>query len=498
MATSVVTIPDNPTSPPVPARNGLIDALLLLAGLSAPTAATMLSTPAMDEDIWWHLRTGAWILAHKAVPLTDVFSSHAMGQPWIVYSWLFDVLVSRIFTAWGYRGILAMTTLIPLAWTAWFTVFLARFTNPRRAMILAFAAYLALLPMKSPRPWLFTILFFAVELTCLWLARERNRPVWLLPVIPLFAIWANIHIQFVYGLGLIGLFALESCLPAAARKAMSAESGHNLRSTWLWMTLAGSCLATLLNPYGWNLYRVVAQYAAQSAPVTYVQEMHAMPFRNLPNWMSLSLICAALFVLGCARKKNLLLIAALAVSCVFGFRSQRDVWFPVIIAILALASGLPTAVRPEAVRTRRGYWIAIPLSFVIISLLLAGNSRFSNVALRLTVDKNFPASAVSYIESHRLQGPIFNPYDWGGYLIWRLPSMPVSIDGRANLYEDSLAGTTRTLRGEKGWSDDPDFKKARTVLLEQDGALASILRSDPRFRLTYRDELACVFLRVQQ
>jgi hypothetical protein len=61
-----------------------------------------------------------------------------------------------------------------LPYTAWATVFLSRFTNLMRAMILAFAAYTALMPLKSPRPWLFTVLFFSVELSLLCNARERN------------------------------------------------------------------------------------------------------------------------------------------------------------------------------------------------------------------------------------------------------------------------------------------------------------------------------------
>ena len=168
-------------------RNRFTDLLLLLVALSTLIVTTMRLAPAIDEDFWWHLRTGQWILSHHAVPIKDMFSARAAGQPWIDYSWLFDVLTAKIFEAWGYRGILGMTTLLSLASTAWLTVFLARYVNLRRAMILSFSAYLALLPLKSPRPWLLTILFFIVELSLLSLARERRHPAWLLPIVPLFA-----------------------------------------------------------------------------------------------------------------------------------------------------------------------------------------------------------------------------------------------------------------------------------------------------------------------
>jgi len=464
-------------------RKGLLDALFLLLTLSLFTGVTINTASVMDEDIWWHLQTGRWILAHHAVPTRDMFSAHAAGQPWIAYSWLFDVLASGLFDFGGYRAILALSTFALLAYTAWATVFLSRFTSLVRAMILAFAAYTAVMPLKSPRPWLFTILFFAAELSLLWIARERNRPALLLPIVPLFALWANIHIQFVYGLALIGLFALEGFLPSGP--------APRLRGIWLWLLLAASSLATLLNPYGWNLYRVVAQYATQTAPLTYVAEMQAMPFRDVMNWMVLVLICAAFFVLGSARRKNLLLITALAVSCYCGFRSQRDVWFPVTFAILALGSNMPSNAAPA--RSRQTCWIALPLTIVATLGFLTLDPRFSDTALRNAVEQRFPAKAGAYIESHALQGPLFNPYGWGGYLIWRLPNMPVSIDGRANLYEATLADAANTVRGAKTWRQDGDLRKAKTILLEQGGPLATVLRSDPHYRLLYEDSVAAVF-----
>ena len=254
------------------------------------------------------------------------------------------------------------------------------------------------------------------------------------------------HIQFVYGLGLIGLFALEASLPAGTRQALSAESGTRLRAA-LWILLAAACLATLVNPYGWNLYRVVWQYAAQSAPLLLVQEMQSMPFRTPSNWIALLLIGAAIFAMGRARSKNLLLLSLLVFSSYFGFRSQRDIWFPVTAAVLALA----WEIRNPAglVRSRWTWWIAIPLSFLITAFFLTHDNRFSDGAMQEAIDRHFPVQASAYVQSHGMQGPVYNSYNWGGYLIWRLPEMPVAIDGRANLYETYLTDSAKTIAGQK-------------------------------------------------
>ncbi len=69
-------------------RQETVRRLLILIGLYAIPAIALMS-PIIDADIWWHLRTGQWIIEHGAIPTTDPFSSYGMGKPWTAYSWLF-------------------------------------------------------------------------------------------------------------------------------------------------------------------------------------------------------------------------------------------------------------------------------------------------------------------------------------------------------------------------------------------------------------------------
>jgi hypothetical protein len=91
---------------------------------------------------------------------------------------------------------------------------------------------------------------------------------------------------------------------------------------------------------------------------------------------------------------------------------------------------------------------------------------------------------------------MFNPFGWGGYLIFHLPEVPVSIDGRTIVHgEARIVRHARTLRAHGGWREDPELSRAGVVLLPRDGALASLLELDERFRLVYRDPVAVVFSR---
>ena len=42
--------------------------------------ASQAMVPVVDPDIWWHLRTGQWIVDHGQVPATDPFSAYGAGK----------------------------------------------------------------------------------------------------------------------------------------------------------------------------------------------------------------------------------------------------------------------------------------------------------------------------------------------------------------------------------------------------------------------------------
>ena len=105
-----------------------------------------------------------------------------------------------------------------------------------------------------------------------------------------------------------------------------------------------------------------------------------------------------------------------------------------------------------------------------------------------------PVRAVAFIKGHGYEGPIFNDYGWGGYLMWGL-RRPVSIDGRAG-----VQGTERidrygaTWSAEPTWQADPDLKQAGVVIGPVKAPLTQVLRMDPHFRLAFEDKVAAVFV----
>jgi len=131
-------------------------------------------------------------------------------------------------------------------------------------------------------------------------------------------------------------------------------------------------------------------------------------------------------------------------------------------------------------------------------LCLYGLSHIRNVSenyLAKVVELHFPAEAVKFIRSSQLAGPLYNSLDWGGYLIWSLPELPVAMDGRTNLHGDQrIARSLATWNGSTAWEKDPELLQARLIIAETSKPLTYLMRSDRRYRLVYEDNTAAVFV----
>ena len=141
----------------------------------------------------------------------------------------------------------------------------------------------------------------------------------------------------------------------------------------------------------------------------------------------------------------------------------------------------------------------------ICLLVLAGSAGifgwrdFSEAKIYENTAKVFPVAAVAFVEKQGHHGPLYNHFEWGGYLIWRLPHLKVSMDGRANIYGDErIKQAFLTWNGNSHWTEDSELNKAGVVIARKDKALAALLRLDPRFKVAYQDEIAVVFTRAVQ
>jgi hypothetical protein len=464
-------------------------ALVLVALFSVPAFIYLRVASASDPDVWWHLRSAEWILQHGAVPHTDPFSSFGAGKPWAAYSWLFELLVYQLFQRLGLVGVVVYTAGMVVCIAAALHHLIRRLqADFSFAVLLTFVASCSMVRLYTPRPWLFTILFFALELDVLMQARKTGKVRELLWLPVIFALWANVHIQFIDGLVVLAIALAEAVL---ARRWGRIQT--RIRPGWLGGVFIACVLATLANPYGWRIYRVVCDLAEQFGVLNEIVEFSPLPFRHLDDWCVLLLALAAVAVLARTQRLAFFESVLLAFAIYVSFRSQRDLWVVVIAASAILAQELTgdeknrfqlTAAFAPFVAVATG--LAVLAGFCVLHL--------DNAQLSAKLAGDLPVRAVEVVKRNGWSGPLYNDFNWGGYLIWAL-RMPVSVDGRTNVYGDErINGSYAMWNAQPGWASDPDLRKAGLVIGPVRAPLTQLLRADPRFELAYEDKLAAVFV----
>lgn len=356
----------------------------------------------LDPDFGWHLQAGNYIRGH-GIPSHDIFTYTARTFRWIDHEWGNDVIVSLLYGLGGY-GLLAVV--FGGVWTL--ALFMA---GSRSRLLVLLLAVAAMTPYAGIRPIAWTVLFLALLLKVL--PGSHRRLIWFLPI--LFVLWANLHAGFIVGLALIAYFAIRK-----RQKALVA-------------ILALSCLATFINPYGPRLYVEVARTTFDGSLHFEISEWSVL---YIPA-ASAALIClwgAGFWLLRRKRLANWLDVGPIMLAATLS--ATRNMPLFVIATVKDLDNfydDIKNKIPKELDRPRKivlGLFVAVTigwLTYVLGSTFIPWPQR----------NASYPVQAVAYLRSNPCQGHIFNDYDYGGYLIWQLPSQPVYIDGRMPSWRNS-------------------------------------------------------------
>ena len=454
--------------------------------------------PCLDVDTWWHLRVGQIVATEQRLPTADPFSQLGREQhvSWIAYSWLYELVLYQAYCWGGFAGIMVcrhLFDLLTFGSIAWFL--LRHSTSPWIALAILAPVTISLLPFTPERPWHFTIVFTVLTLHAVLRIREgasARRFAWL-PLI--YVLWANIHIQFVMGFALLGLAFLVSVVEWRRRD----DPTQRQAARGLFLLGAACFAATFVTPFHYRLYVVIWEYASQTVALRLVSELQPpilWKWWNIP--LVILLLAAALCIArGGYRLWDLVLFAS---ALFFSLRMQRDLWYGVLAAGTIVVRNIRTDDKStDSIKTWHMLAASVVALFVMRAVWEVGLSQGK------TFDschaESFPAAAVEYIKREKLAGPIYNDFDWGGYLIWALPEHPVAVDGRTNLYgEARLIRAMDTWAGEKGWENDPELLKANIVIAPKKRKdkvfpLTELLRQLPeRWRIVYEDDVAVLFV----
>jgi len=469
----------------------------LIVGVGTECFITKLSV--LDPDMWWHLSVGDWIVQNRAFPHTGIFSHTAADHAWMAYSWGYEVLLSRAYVWFSFLGMGLFGTALTIAVAVAIFRMLYRISGRFwTAWLLSIVVYAAFLFNIAPRPVFFTVILFTITLTLL-IDAQRSGRVQLLYWLPLvFLIWANIHIQFIYGLAVVGLFAGINLLQRIAislRVYPDSLTPPTLPVVPPFAVLACCILATCVGPYSFHLYQEAWVISKSKIMYTMIIELQALSFKYFNQYVELLLAIGAYFAIGWQRKIDPFKLALLIFASVFAFRTWRDAWFICVIAAAVIAD-FPAPDEERGRSIQRSGWAIVTVASILLLLVMVRNTDFNERALDRTISAEFPVDAVNFLRKNPVGGPLYNSFDWGGFLIFYMPQYPVSIDGRTDLYGDAIDQLYfSTQEADPSYVTDPVLNEAGVVILKNKFPIAQMLLTDRRFRLIYKDELAEVLVR---
>jgi hypothetical protein len=431
-----------PRSPRFSVRTGAWALVPVVAGVAVAVAAARV--PILTPDVWWHLATGREIAA-TGIPTTDPFSYTLGDRRWLVHEWLAEWVLFTLYRSAGFLGLVWWRG-IAIALAAAIAYRLAR----RHAAMAVTLPVLALAVYASQRNWidrpqLWTYVLLPLVVWCLEAAREgQRRAAWAL--VPLVAVWVNVHGGFMIGLAVI----------LAWQAAAIATRGRAARRAAV-VIGAGCVLATLANPHGWRGAVYPLQYLGTGLSAT-IHEERAGRLDSPYAWVHWGL-AVALLVLTLVRVRRVPLAHTVTAMLLVWISWPRlGGWAPPFAAerhapLLLFAGApllcwriderLPAAWREKGAglvrAARRGpVWsaAAILAAFAVWHLWRAAprDGRFEARVL----PGRFPAAAAQWLAAARLPGNLVNPYRWGGFLAFQLaPHTKVWIDSRGDLYGEA-------------------------------------------------------------
>lgn len=500
----------------------LVTALTFLALLAMATRVSA------DTDTWWHLRAGQWIVEHRAVPTTDPFSFTAAGQPWRYPSagWMSEVALFWLFTRFGYAGLNLFTAACVLL--AFIFVYRAC-QGPAllKAFVIILAAAVSAI-FWSARPQMVSLVLASLFAYVLYRYRWHNvNRLWLLPVLML--VWANSHGGFAIGFILIALTLAGQALTLAWYRVEQrffgdtgmigstsnlGQSGGDVGPAgifWLILISLACAAAVALNPSG----PVMLLYPFQTVSIgvlrDFIQEWQSPNFHELRSQAFLWLLFATLGAMMLShRRANLTDLVLVCGTAYLGFLAGRNVPLLALVAPPILTRHLAALIEDWQSR-----WQALEILSLtapdkrapLINWLMLGVLALATAAKMFLafppalneqeLARTLPLGAANFVLREKPAGPMFNAYNFGGYLSWALyPDYLIFVDGRTDLYPEAfLKDYVQVAFAQRDYQTLLDRYSINLVIIEANSALAARLSADANWQTLYQDETADVYQR---
>lgn len=388
---------------------------LVLAGAGAPIA---------DSDVWWHVRTGQWIL-HHGVPHHEPWAFTALGRVWVPTSWLSDLVLALVHGLGGWRAVQVYQVLVAAAVFLALASCLRKLGHPAIGFLTFALSTATLAQFLNARPQAVALIFMVwLGYVCQQIMQGRTPRLWLL--VGVTYLWANVH----------GSWALAPvALVAASVLAERARALPRRQAMGVITAAVIGGLTTMLTPAGWRLIYWPLKVHAAAHDVSEWQRLRPLS----PDGIFMTVLVAFLIATWLLRSRRVrwhevawtLGCAALALSAVRNVAPAILLLGPVAVRMLSRAWSDSL----DRIPSWKG-----PAWALVIVLLIAPLRLGVTLGTSPAVSNDEPTRLVAALE--QLPQPrvrVMNDYNIGGYLTGMgAPKISVAIDGRTDNFDPAF------------------------------------------------------------
>lgn len=391
-----------------------------------------------EDDLFWHLYTGKFILENGYVPSTDVFGFATQGVKWIPFEWGWDVMTFIFFNAGGFIINYMFAALILL--TILFISYRIFIKLDYETTFIVFYFILVLIGIKyriGLKPQMISYLFLSLTSFILIKVRYFSSSYKTLLFVPLiFFVWSNYHMGVLSGYLLFALFILSELINYFKKRNCYINKSEKIPELkFLIIASLVTVIAAFLNPNGFNTYI----YAVSHTRLELIGEIYEWlsPFHE--NYFGkLFMIIYVLF-------------GIFSIPLIYKSFKRRD-YFGGFVLMLFLSYSL-RAVRftadfiimslflfPLLIKTTNTYTslitffsnrkaslnVVILFILILLIVLTPGGTLFRLIGFNSVFgigiyEETFPVKMYDFIKKnqiHQIGNRPFQTLEYGGYFLW--------------------------------------------------------------------------------
>ena len=441
----------------------------------------------IDPDTLWHNTVGQWMLDHHAVPHTDIYSFTMRGHPWISMQWMAEVLYAEAYSLFGWAGPVVLAAAASALTFALLAKFLSRRLSGSATLVFVAAALALSAGHLLARPHVLALPVMVAWVGGLIDAADRRAApsFWLLP---LLALWANLHGGFILGIMLVAPIALDAVVGAEA------ASRKSLALRWAAFGVA-ALIAGCCTPYGWDSMLASKNILEMGSALPLIMEWRPADFSSIGPFEICLLLGIGLVLLRgitLPPTRILLLLGLLHMALAQGRATEiLALLAPMVLAVpLARQIGGAEASPTTAAPPSRGLLFA-----GVAIVLMAGTVAYASVARFEPSARQSPVAAVAALKKMNFTR-VFNDYDFGGYLIAN--GVAPFIDGRTDIYGEKFFVDHNAASGlmePENLFRFLDEYKIEATLMRTQSAATKLLDHIDGWQKVYADDIATIHVR---